>query len=116
MANEENYSSHYLVETNDIIGIANQVRRLSGSTGKLTTEQMVEQLTGCDFTLQEKTVTPSDTAQEVTPDSGFYGLSKVTVQPSSGIVLAENERIYKTVFVTSVSSVDFDSNAVGILT
>lgn len=105
---EVTYASEYRVSSDDLIALATQARRLSGVGGKLTVDQMVEQLTGCDFTLQEKTVTPSDEAQEVTPDSEFYGLSKVTVQPSSGIVLAENERIYQVGNVASSLTLDFD--------
>ena len=113
------YALEYRVPTDDLLAIADQVRRLTGNSGKLTTEQMGAELSGCDFTLQEKNVTPTDTAQEVTPDSGYWGLSKVTVQPSSGIVLAENERIYQ---VSSCESTEnaydliYESSVTGTLT
>ena len=34
---------------------------------------------GGNYTLQSKTVTPTKSQQNITPDSGFYGLSDVTV-------------------------------------
>lgn len=36
---------------------------------------------GGNYNLQSKTVTPTKSQQNVTPDSGFYGLSDVTVNP-----------------------------------
>ena len=36
---------------------------------------------GGNYSLQSKTITPTEKQQNVTPDSGYYGLSDVTVNP-----------------------------------
>lgn len=44
---------------------------------------------GGSYTLQSKTVTPTKSQQSITPDSGFYGLSDVTV----GVIPAEYQDV-----------------------
>lgn len=44
--------------------------------------------------LQEKTVTPTSEEQVITPDAGYYGLSKVIVKAAEGTVLPDNVGIF----------------------
>lgn len=43
---EITYATEYRVPTDDLLAIADQVRRLTGNSGKLTTEQMGSELSG----------------------------------------------------------------------
>lgn len=69
--------TEYIVHLNTMDGLADEVKRITGAEGTLNPAEMQAGLG--TVVLQEKTVTPSTEVQEVTPDSGYYGLSKVTV-------------------------------------
>lgn len=63
---------------------------------------------GGNYNLQSKTVTPTKLQQNVTPDSGFYGLSDVTVaaipetyQDVSSVTAEEGDVLTGKVFVNS---------------
>lgn len=66
------------------MSIQNEITRISGKVTEQTAliEEIGSILGGKAAAvpiLQEKTITPSTTVQEVVPDSGYDGLSKVTV-------------------------------------
>ena len=100
-------SDIYFARKETLTNMANTIREISGVTGELKLDEMFVKLeaenenldsnlntqgglidqiqaalvgkAAATPTLQEKTVTPSTSAQSVTPDSGYDGLSKVTV-------------------------------------
>lgn len=63
---------------------------------------------GGNYNLQSKTVTPTKSQQSITPDSGYYGLSDVTVnaipeayQNVSGVTAAAGDVLATKIFVDS---------------
>ena len=96
-------SQEYLVERESLTAIADEIRTLSGTTSDMSLDAMANNVgeannevdiqsdlisqiqtalqnkASATPTLQTKTVTPTTSSQNVTPDSGYDGLSKVTV-------------------------------------
>ncbi len=73
----------YQITRTTMDDIAEEIQRITGETGKLSTAQIVTALQGINTSLQSKTVTPTNESQTVTADSGYYGLSSVTVEEIS---------------------------------
>lgn len=76
------YSDVYIADTDWIIGVADQARRLGGTTEKLDDAGILAALQGAagEPELTEVTVTPSRTASVMLPPEGFVGFSKVNVK------------------------------------
>lgn len=72
----------YLVTNTEMTAVADAIRGKAGTAGQLSfPDGFVSAIQGiqAESTLQEKVVTPTTSQQDITPDSGYDGLSKVTI-------------------------------------
>lgn len=69
--------------TSKLTAIANAIRSKSGSTSKLSLDGMVTEINKLKttFTTQSKTATPTKSTQTIKCDSGYDGLSQVSINP-----------------------------------
>ena len=69
----------YDIRRDTLVGIANQVRRICGTSEGLTPIRMSEKLANLNIDLMETYVTSTTEDQVIYPDEGYYGFSKITV-------------------------------------
>jgi hypothetical protein len=96
-----------LYEETHIQNIANAIRGKTGKTATMKVSQMASEISeittgGSDPVLQEKTVSENGV---VTPDSGYDGLSKVTVNVDSDSIVIDG--MHKVTFFDSGEKIGF---------
>lgn len=98
--------------------LANTIASKAEISAPLTIQQMIDavygmQTGGVYLNLQSKTISPTSTSQTITPDTGYNGLSSVTINPvtsttlnvsANGTYTANNGTFYNQVVVAIADS------------
>lgn len=82
-----------LINPSIVQDIADAIRRALNTNTRFKPSQMaaaIDSIGETTYPLQEKTATPSESAQDVTPDNGKYGLSRVHINGISNEYVGSN--------------------------